>query len=240
MRSLSKFALIPLFLSFPFVNACGGSQPKKTAKQEQQDQEEEIKKFIGTWQVYSAIKETIFYITLNPEGTASRSNDPEVMGVWRYINGQVWIVWDDGWRESLELNGDTVVKLGWPPTLNREDPPFARSEAKKVKPLVAEFVGVWEVDMDENYTDTQKRRITIDPAGTAMAEPLGPDSSQLNGKWTLVDERMEINWDDGSHLWLTREGPDYVRYFFSDKVTPSEWRARNEEVAYKVSPGNFK
>lgn len=69
--------------------------------------------FVGKWIVgVGSTDDGTFAITLNADGSASRSLHP-LHGTWQFINGEAQITWDDGAKDAIRKVGSKFQKYSY-------------------------------------------------------------------------------------------------------------------------------
>jgi hypothetical protein len=90
--------------------------------------------FAGRWQVGTGVGSSTFYITLEPNGTASKTQGAE-HGRWAVVGDEARISWDDGWHDIIRRAGNHYEKVAYSPGKSYSDKPSNITEAKNTEPL---------------------------------------------------------------------------------------------------------
>ncbi len=69
-------------------------------------------RFIGKWQAQGGGANPAVYMTLKPDGHATRGASH---GTWELIDGQARITWDNGWHDIIRKLGDKYEKFTYLP-----------------------------------------------------------------------------------------------------------------------------
>jgi hypothetical protein len=67
------------------------------------------KQYSGTYQADG------FTISLNPDGTASKSHALDSPGLWSGSGKAIVVAWVDGWKDVLMIDGDKIKKMAYKP-----------------------------------------------------------------------------------------------------------------------------
>jgi hypothetical protein len=86
--------------------------------------------YIGCWHIYED-EQYHSSINLLRNHTAKESRHPSNVGKWKCINGDVRIVWKDGWHVVFHPKGDTVLKVSYSPDDPEETRPLNEGTAIK-------------------------------------------------------------------------------------------------------------
>ncbi len=89
--------------------------------------------FIGKWQVGEGDGNATFYITLDPDGTATKTLGPP-HGTWTLVDGEARITWDDGWHDILRKVGTKHEKRAFEPGKSFDDAPSNVTAARNTDP----------------------------------------------------------------------------------------------------------
>jgi hypothetical protein len=70
--------------------------------------------FLGRWEVGEGNGDN-FYITLREDGSARRlmNGIEHEDGIWKYVNGEAQITWNDGWHDAIRKDGDWFHKYAY-------------------------------------------------------------------------------------------------------------------------------
>jgi hypothetical protein len=92
-------------------------------------------RFVGKWEVGRG-NGSNFYITLNPDGEASKTIDSR-HGTWIVVAGEARITWDDGWHDAIRKVGTKYEKFAYEPGKSFDDPPTNVTTARnlELKPI---------------------------------------------------------------------------------------------------------
>lgn len=92
-------------------------------------------RFLGKWKVGDGAGST-FYITLEPDGVASKSMGA-IHGHWTIVSNEARISWDDGWHDAIRKNGAKYEKVAYAPGKSfTEDPDnVTKAEHAEAEPL---------------------------------------------------------------------------------------------------------
>lgn len=84
--------------------------------------------FIGKWEVRTGPGGEKFFITLETDGQA-RKTDGSPHGTWALVNGEAHISWDDGWHDIIRKVGDKHEKVAFGPGKSFDDKPSNITDA---------------------------------------------------------------------------------------------------------------
>lgn len=87
--------------------------------------------FLGKWKVGEGNGGS-FYITLDHDGTASKSIGAN-HGTWTIVDNEARISWDDGWHDAIRKVGAKYEKRAFEPGKSFTDPPENVTEAKRTE-----------------------------------------------------------------------------------------------------------
>ena len=90
--------------------------------------------FVGRWEVGTGAGSRTFYITLERDGKATKSQGAP-HGTWTIHGDEARITWDDGWHDVIRKAGDHYEKLAYSPGKSFSDPPANVTEATRTEPL---------------------------------------------------------------------------------------------------------
>ena len=90
--------------------------------------------FVGRWEVGTGVGGATFYITLEREGKATKSQGSP-NGTWVMFGDEARITWDDGWRDILRKTGSHYEKAAFAPGKSFSDPPSNITGATRTEPL---------------------------------------------------------------------------------------------------------
>lgn len=92
-------------------------------------------RFLGKWRVGDGAGST-FYITLDSDGTASKSAGAN-HGHWVVVGNEARISWDDGWHDAIRKNGAKYEKVAYRPGTSFTDEPdnVTKAEHAEAEPL---------------------------------------------------------------------------------------------------------
>ena len=90
--------------------------------------------FAGKWQVGTGAGSGTFYITLDPDGTATKSMGPS-HGRWVVVGEEARISWDDGWHDVIRRAGNHYEKVAYAPGKSFTDSPSNITSARNTEPL---------------------------------------------------------------------------------------------------------
>jgi hypothetical protein len=90
--------------------------------------------FAGRWKVGTGAGSSNFYITLEPDGTASKSMG-KGHGRWVTVGDEARISWDDGWHDVIRRAGNHYEKAAYAPGKSFSDPPSNITSAENTEPL---------------------------------------------------------------------------------------------------------
>jgi hypothetical protein len=87
---------------------------------------------VGHWKLLHT-DGTIFYITLNPDGTGLSfwEKAEGTPGTWRFDGERLVCTWKDKWTDIIFKEGDSFVKIAYKDR-KPEGPPDNRNKAEKV------------------------------------------------------------------------------------------------------------
>lgn len=87
--------------------------------------------FAGKWRVGEGNGGS-FYITLNRDGTASKSIGAS-HGTWTIVDNEARISWDDGWHDAIRKNGTKYEKRAFEAGKSFTDVPSNVTEARRTE-----------------------------------------------------------------------------------------------------------
>ena len=90
--------------------------------------------FVGRWEVGTGVGSMTFYITLDRDGQATKSQGSP-HGTWTMHGDEARITWDDGWRDVIRKAGDHYEKAAFAPGKTFSDPPANITGATRTEPL---------------------------------------------------------------------------------------------------------
>ena len=90
--------------------------------------------FVGRWEVGTGVGSTTFYITLEKDGKATKSQGSP-NGRWAVVGDEARISWDDGWHDVIRRAGNHYEKAAYAPGKSYSDPPSNITGAKNTEPL---------------------------------------------------------------------------------------------------------
>ena len=90
--------------------------------------------FAGRWKVGTGVGKSTFYITLDPDGKASKSIG-STHGRWVVVGDEARISWDDGWHDVIRRAGNHYEKAAYAPGKSFTDPPDNITGATNTEPL---------------------------------------------------------------------------------------------------------
>jgi hypothetical protein len=89
--------------------------------------------FVGKWEVGEGSGRSTFFITLNRDGTASKTIGA-AHGTWAVVDGEAQVTWDDGWHDAIRKVGSKHQKYAYGPGKTFSDEPDNVTEAKNTEP----------------------------------------------------------------------------------------------------------
>ena len=91
--------------------------------------------FIGKWDMSRpGVPDKIaFVVTINADKTATKSHVPSSKGKWEIVDGQLRIVWSEGWRDIIAPTKSGFRKIAFAPGNDFDDKPNNSAVAKKQK-----------------------------------------------------------------------------------------------------------
>lgn len=90
--------------------------------------------FAGRWKVSTGPGNATFYITLDPDGKASKSIG-STHGKWTMFGNEARISWDDGWHDVIRKAGNHYEKAAYAPGKSYSDEPSNITGATNTEPL---------------------------------------------------------------------------------------------------------
>ena len=90
--------------------------------------------FAGRWKVGTGVGSSTFYITLDPDGKASKSMG-STHGTWTVFGAEARISWDDGWHDVIRKAGNHYEKAAYGPGKSFTDSPDNITDATRTEPL---------------------------------------------------------------------------------------------------------
>ena len=90
--------------------------------------------YIGEWEIgKSGVSgKPKFVMTLSADMTARKSHVPTAKGSWQLVNGEARVVWSDGWRDALRLDGTRFRKYAFRPGTTFADDPDNTDSAERI------------------------------------------------------------------------------------------------------------
>lgn len=85
----------------------------------------------GRWKIFHGDGRPIF-VTVLPSGKAMCSGSEATQGHWKLQNGALELVWTDGWRDRIVVEGKGYRKWGYSPTTPSEGPPSHKTAAYRL------------------------------------------------------------------------------------------------------------
>lgn len=140
-----------------------------------------------------------FVMTLNADGTASKSHIPSAIGNWNVVSGEARVVWSDGWRDIIRVEGDDFRKIAFAPGSGFEDQADNTATAKKLKTTgkVSLRVGWAQADITPDrpvgLIGFGRRRISSGAKDRITATVLALEGVDEDGK--VVEQAMMISCD---------------------------------------------
>jgi len=89
--------------------------------------------FVGKWEVGEGAGRSTFIITLDRDGTASKTIGG-AHGTWALVDGEAQITWDDGWHDAIRKVGSKHQKYAYGPGKKFSDDPDNVTEARHTEP----------------------------------------------------------------------------------------------------------
>lgn len=90
--------------------------------------------FVGRWEVGTGIGKQTFYITLERDGKATKSQGSP-NGKWTVYGDEARISWDDGWHDVIRKAGNQYEKAAYAPGKSFTDSPDNITGATRTEPL---------------------------------------------------------------------------------------------------------
>jgi len=90
--------------------------------------------FVGRWEVGTGVGSQTFYLTLEPDGKATKTQGAP-NGKWKMYGDEVRITWDDGWQDVIRKAGSHYEKAAYAPGKSFSDPPSNITGATRTEPL---------------------------------------------------------------------------------------------------------
>jgi hypothetical protein len=90
--------------------------------------------FAGRWKVGTGVGGSTFYITLDPDGKASKTMG-SMHGTWTVFGDEARISWDDGWHDVIRKAGNHYEKAAYRPGKSYSDQPDNITGATNTEPL---------------------------------------------------------------------------------------------------------
>ena len=89
--------------------------------------------FIGKWDIGPdpPSGKISFVMTLLPDGTARKSHVPSSTGDWEVIDGEVRVIWSEGWRDIIRKENNGYRKYAFGPGKDFDSPPTNSDMAVK-------------------------------------------------------------------------------------------------------------
>jgi hypothetical protein len=82
---------------------------------------------VGTW----ILGKGPGHLIVRADHTAGQSKNTAVTGQWELVNGEIRILYSNGWRNHIVPNGDKFVMNAYAPRSKMTDPPFESREIGK-------------------------------------------------------------------------------------------------------------
>jgi len=110
------------------------AQTSKSAQAEQSAQRSERARFAGKWKVGTGVAHSTFDITLDSDGTATKSMGSE-HGTWEVVGAEARISWDDGWHDVIRKAGNHFEKAAYAPGQSYSESPNNITNATRTQPM---------------------------------------------------------------------------------------------------------
>ena len=92
---------------------------------------EEAIKPLGRWKIFHSDGRPIF-VTVLPDGKATCTGAEATEGNWKLNQGRLDLVWSDGWRDLIVVEGKGYRKWGYAPKASLDSPPGNKTAAYKI------------------------------------------------------------------------------------------------------------
>jgi hypothetical protein len=90
--------------------------------------------FVGRWEVGLGVGRATFYITLDKDGKATKSQGTP-NGKWTVFGDEARITWSDGWHDVIRKAGSHYEKVAYAPGKSFSDQPDNITPATRTEPL---------------------------------------------------------------------------------------------------------
>lgn len=183
------------------------SESRLVEKKEQQH------RFLGVWALVDHAN-NLFNVRLSPNGRAISTSGPHGAplggslhrsanqlfehGRWHPWGNGVRIDYTDGWSDALLIGPEGLLQWSWAPGASRLSPPSNHGKAVRVKGVMAEAVGVYQIQPAQaNLPVTTVSLMSNGLAFNAIDQLAG-------GTWRLEEGQVVITWSSG---WRTQFEP---------------------------------
>jgi outer membrane protein assembly factor BamB len=91
--------------------------------------------FVGKWDIGRDPNTgtVAFVMTLNGDGSAKKSHVPTSTGKWELVDGEVRVIWSEGWRDIIRRENGAYRKYAFGPGKDFDSPPSNSDTAHKQK-----------------------------------------------------------------------------------------------------------
>lgn len=136
IKNSMKFRLLcSLFILLTCFSCDSNEEP---TPQEKIKTERDIQRsFIGNWRTFND-EGDYFFISIEPDGTASSTWDSGQQGEWEVEDRSIILKWQDGWKDVLTKEGETVKKLGFKPGDDVDGDPTSEAHVERVDSIPSE------------------------------------------------------------------------------------------------------
>jgi len=154
-------------------------------------------------------------------------------GFWRIVDGQIFVLFDDGWSDWIVMRDGEPVHKGFAPGLSLAESPTNSSPALRFDGDAVTFVGVWRLNREP---DGSYLYLSLQANGAAYSTINGI----TDGRWEVVDGVAKVTWPDGWVDQLERSGGSWQKQSWvgGDSGTPADLTqaTRVGETKFVVTP----
>ena len=130
MATKRLYALaLGILIAIPVV-----AQTSKTPQAGQSAQRSQRARFAGKWEVGTGMGNSTFYITLDSDGTATKSMGSG-NGKWEVVGEEARISWEDGWHDVIRRAGNRYEKVAYAPGQSFNESPNNITSARRMEPM---------------------------------------------------------------------------------------------------------
>ncbi len=154
-------------------------------------------------------------------------------GFWRVVDGQICVLFDDGWSDRIVMRDGGPVHEGFAPGLSLAESPTNSAPTQRFDGEAAAFVGVWRLNREP---DGSYLYLSLQANGAAHSTINGI----TEGRWEFADGAAKVTWPDGWVDQLERSAGSWQKrsWVGGDSGTPADLAqaTRVGETKFVVSP----